>query len=260
MIAHASVPEHLMVLSVAALGLGAYGMGWRRLPNAQVSRLASWSAGVIVAVSATSPPLERWADESFTGHMVQHLLLIIAAPPLFVAARPISTLRRLLPPPGRFERVCSRWWHRFGSIVAPACFVSVLFGTHLTPVYDAALRSRILHDAEHLAFLASAVAIWAVVSAPMTSGALGRVLAAFSVIAGSAVLGIVLTSADRPLIDTYVERLGRAAALRDQRDAASLMWIGGMALGLPLIMTAVWRWAALEDRIARRSEALQDAA
>jgi cytochrome c oxidase assembly factor CtaG len=192
--------------------------------------------------------------------MVQHLLLIIAAPPLLVAARPISTLRPLLPPPAWVERASSRWWHRWGSLIAPVCFVLVLFGTHLTPVYDAALRSRLVLDGEHLAFLMAAVAIWAVVSAPVTSGALGRVLAAFAVIAGSAVLGIVLTSADRPLVDTYAERLGQAAALRDQRDAASLMWVGGMALGLPLIMTSVWRWAALEDRITRRREALQDAA
>lgn len=77
----------------------------------------------------------------------------------------------------------------------------------------------------------------------------------FGVIGGSALLGVVLLSATTPLVPTYAIELGVEAALDDQRAAASLMWIGGLAITLPLLIVSVWRWAAAEKRIAERSEA-----
>jgi putative membrane protein len=70
-------------------------------------------------------------------------------------------------------------------------------------------------------------------------------------------LGIVLLSASTPLFSTYLDRLGPDAALDDQRVAASLMWVGGMATTLPLLLVAVWRWASAEERIAARAEKLE---
>ena len=39
-----------------------------------------------------------------------------------------------------------------------------------------------------------------------------------------------------------------------------MMWVTGMLTTLPLLVLAVWRWAATEERVARRAEALADAA
>jgi putative membrane protein len=80
------------------------------------------------------------------------------------------------------------------------------------------------------------------------------------VIAGTAMLGVVLMSASEPLIPTYVEQLGVDRALDDQRLAASFLWAGGMGLTLPLLLTSVWVWASAEQRMAARSEALADRA
>ena len=82
----------------------------------------------------------------------------------------------------------------------------------------------------------------------------------FGVIAGGALLGMILLSATAPLMPTYEARLGAEAALDDQRAAAAIMWVTGMLTTLPLLVLAVWRWAATEERIARRAEALADAA
>jgi hypothetical protein len=53
-----------------------------------------------------------------------------------------------------------------------------------------------------------------------------------------------------------VDRRGYASALRDQRMGAGLMWVGMIALTMPLLMLAVWRWAAAEQRQAERQEQL----
>ena len=48
-------------------------------------------------------------------------------------------------------------WRQYGVVVAPFAFVVVLFVTHLTSIYDDALHDRWLHEAEHAAYLLSAV-------------------------------------------------------------------------------------------------------
>jgi putative membrane protein len=80
------------------------------------------------------------------------------------------------------------------------------------------------------------------------------------VIAGSAMLGLVLMAATEPLMPTYIARLGADGALDDQRSAAAIMWVSGMLTTLPLLVAAVWRWASTEQRVAQRAEALADAA
>ena len=136
----------------------------------------------------------------------------------------------------------------------------MLFVTHLTAIYDDALSNRWLHEAEHAAYLLAAGAMWTAVMGIGRVGAVARVGSVFGVIAGSALLGVVLLAATGPLMPTYAARLGTAAALDDQRNAAAIMWVTGMLTTLPLLVAAVWRWAATEQRVAQRAEALADAA
>lgn len=260
MLAHTSAAEHVGIAVIAVAAVAIYGAAWWRLPSPRRStwRLWSWTIGVTALAVSTSPPLERLATESFTGHMVQHLLMLLVAAPLLVLARPVRTIRPSLVASGptRRERRIATWWHRTGVVLAPAMFVVVLFVTHLTAIYDEALSSRVVHDLEHVAYLGVAVGLWAVVQAPGRAGAVGRVGMAFAVIAGSAFLGVILLTASSPLVPTYADTLGVESALDDQRRAASLMWVSGMALTLPLLLTAVWRWAASEQRAAERAESL----
>ncbi len=70
----------------------------------------------------------------------------------------------------------------------------------------------------------------------------------------SALLGVVSSSVPTPLVPTYARDLGVEAALDDQRAAASLMWVGSMAITRPPLIVSVWHWAAAEERIAERPE------
>ena len=284
MFAHTQPVEHAVIVVVAASAVAWYGVGWLRTPHRRYPPLVAWAGGVATVAVATSPALERYAAQSFTGHMVQHLLLIVVAAPLLVVARPLRAVMLAVPHfvahPGtrpvtrlgagsegaarfrsvrRLAREVRRGWRRRAGVLAAVAFVSTLVLTHLTVVYDLALRNRVVHDVEHVAYLASAVALWATATAAGRSGGAGRVAMVFAVIAGSAFVGVVLLSARAPLVPTYADRLGTAAALDDQRAAASLMWVGGMAVTLPLLFTAVWRWAAAEERVAEQLEEYEHA-
>lgn len=256
LLAHTSPLEHAVLVAIAVLGIGVYGDAWlherARDRTVSVWRLVAWTAGIAALLVATSPTVERWATESFAGHMIQHLLMIVVAAPVLVLARPVRVLERRWRGPGhrvrfRHARV---WWRSSGPLVAPVLFVVTLFVTHLTGIYDAALSNRLIHDLEHLAYVGAACALWSVGLGVGRGPAAARVGAVFGVIAGSALLGVVLLTAPSPLVPTYVDQLGADAALDDQRLAATLMWIGGMAITLPLLITAVWRWASAEERAA----------
>ena len=98
--------------------------------------------------------------------------------------------------------------------------------------------------------------MWTAVLGVGRAGAVARVGSVFGVIAGGAMLAVILMAATEPLMPTYEARLGVADALDDQRSAAAIMWVTGMFTTLPLLVAAVWRWASTEQRIAERAEAL----
>lgn len=263
LLAHSAGLDHVLVGVAAALAVLVYGWAWARQPRRVAWRLACWVSGIGIVLFASLPWVESLAEESFTGHMVQHLLVIIVAAPMLVLARPVHTLGRAgwLPTASAAAPTGRRWaaaWRSWVPIAGPLFFVAVLYVTHLTPIYDRALDDRLLHEIEHAAYVFGAVLTWSAVLGAGRASAAARVGAVFGVAAGGALLGMVLLSAPTPLIPTYAGSLGTARALSDQRSAAALMWVGGMLTTVPLLLVAVWRWASAEERISRRAEALQD--
>jgi putative copper resistance protein D len=90
--------------------------------------------------------------------MVQHLLLIMVAPPLLVFGRPVTLLLHATRNPWHTRikrmirsRLLSGLTH---PIVAFALYAAVVGGTHLTPLMTLVLRNSAVHDAEHALYLA----------------------------------------------------------------------------------------------------------
>jgi len=189
--------------------------------------------------------------------------VIIVGAPLLVLGQPVHTFGRAgwIPTGSRLGPTGRRWaaaWRRYAPVIGPMFFVAVLFVTHLTSIYDQALDDRLVHELEHVAYLLGATLTWSAVLGVGRGGAVARIGAVFGVAAGGALLGMVLLSAPTPLIPTYEAQLGAEQALSDQRSASALMWVGGMLTTVPLLLLAVWRWAATEERVALRAEALRD--
>ncbi len=105
--------------------------------------------------------------------MIQHVLLLVVAPPLIVLARPWIRLWR-----GAAARACAAGsragsaqgertrWLRSASrtLGSPAArfvaFSVVLLAWHVPALFDATLRSEPLHALEHTLFFATAVMFW----------------------------------------------------------------------------------------------------
>src|SRR5947207_10353608 len=59
------------------------------------SRAAAFLAGLAVIAVATQGSVGSYDDVLFSAHMVQHLLLIMVAPPLLIFGRPVTLLLRV---------------------------------------------------------------------------------------------------------------------------------------------------------------------
>jgi putative copper resistance protein D len=223
-------------------------------------------SGLLVLFLALQSPIDTYAGLLLSVHMTQHLLLTMVAAPLLILGTPVTlaleaaskgTRRRFLVPVlhARSTRALS------SPVLGWIAFAAVMWGAHLPPVYEAALRNDQVHAVEHLAFIASALLFWwPVVGLDPGNARLshpGRLLYLFLAMPVTAVLGLAMYGADRLLYPTY----GVASAsigvspLADQHLAGAIMWEGGMLLMLPALTFVLLDWMRRDEREAARADA-----
>jgi putative membrane protein len=202
-------------------------------PSARRRPLAS-ATGALVAVAAVIPPVHAAAEASLAAHMVQHLLLILAAAPLLAVGRPVREALRLLPP--RQRRGVGRRVHRLGitaralpglAIGAWIAHVMVLWAWHAPGLYAWALASSAGHALEHLSLTLTAYAFWWAALSPRILGPGGAVLYLFAAAAQGTALGALLVLADTPWYAAHAGTARDLTPLQDQQLAGLLMWIPG---------------------------------
>jgi len=234
--------------------------GERRLPR---SRRWQFLAGLGVIFIALESPIDTASATSFSIHMVQHLLLTMVAAPLLVLGAPV-TLALLASSPTNRKRLAAALRSRparflSNPLLAWAVFFGVLWGSHFSGLFEAALRSDNVHALEHAAYLAAAVLFWMpVVGRDPTPSGLShpaRILYLFFAMASMAFLGLALFSANHVLYPTYAAVEGTAKAAADQRMGGALMWVGGMIHIVPALALVMLDWMRVDELTARRVDA-----
>ena len=224
-------------------------------------RGAAFYGGLATLALAVSSPIDAYAGRLFWVHMVQHVLLMMVAPPLLLIGRPWPRLSRPLPlglrrPLARTVlagptlsplRRVMQW------LAAPlpsfALFNGTLLVWHLPALYDLTLRNGPIHDLEHALFFGTATLFWV----HLVPGAAGRpqlgdgarAIYATAALLVSWILAIVLGLAQAPLYDGYAslgQRPGGLSALSDQQLAAGVMWVPGSVPYCIVLAVVVLRW------------------
>lgn len=244
---------------LAGLGLtaAAYVAGVRRLWRAAgsghgVSRraIAAFAVGWLALVVALVSPIDALGTALFSGHMMQHLLLMQVAAPALVLGSPLVVWLWSLPAGAR--RRVGGWW-RLSRLAAVAGVLTmplvalvlqtvVLWFWHVPGPYEAALRDDAVHALEHATFLATAIAFWwTTIGRPArTHGRRGvAVLLLFGAAMQSGILGALLTFSTRPWYTGHEAAVGAwgLTPLDDQQLAGILMWAPA---GLPYLVAAGW--------------------
>ncbi|MFO0944487.1 MAG: cytochrome c oxidase assembly protein [Planctomycetota bacterium] len=234
---------------IATLVLSAflYTRGWLhyrvRLPDRFPSvRWLSFLGGLVALFLALASPIEAAASLLFADHMIQHLLLMMVAPPLLLLGSPLLPMVWGMPrilqtavvgPLLRSRSV--RRLLRFLShpVVAWSAFVLSTWFWHVPRVYELALLSPRWHYFEHVVFFTTALLFWWPVVQPYPSRARwSRWLMIPYLLAAdlqNTLLSALFAFSGRAVYSHYdaVPRLWGISAVRDQEIAGALMWIPG---------------------------------
>jgi cytochrome c oxidase assembly factor CtaG len=216
-------------------------------------RTALFLGGLGVVVIATQSGIGSYDDVLFWDHMVQHLLLLMVAPPLLVVGQPATLLlhasrnpwhtwtKKLL----RSRVVAAITWPPFGV----ALYVATIVGTHLTSFMNTVLSNEALHNGEHVLYLVAGYLYflpligrepirWRV-SYP------SRIFLLFLAMPVDAFTGLVLGSEGSNPFPALAQ--GRPAwapsPLSDVHIGGAVMWVGGAGLMFALMMTVFFAWS-----------------
>jgi putative membrane protein len=225
------------------------------------ARWRSWcfAAGVATICIALQSPIDRGGDRFLLSiHMVQHLLLMMVAPPLLLlgiaGAAPLDRLRG---PLWRMWLLITRPW--------PACltFNAVLLVWHVPALYNTTLTVAPLHVFEHVTFIVAGVIFWWPLVDPVRNSRYARVgpfekIAVLS-IAGipPTVLGFILAISPLTFYQFYAvaPRLWGISVSADQQIAGVIMF--GLGNLIYFVAIGVIFLRLFGDPVADEADALQ---
>ena len=235
-------PDPVLLVSLSGVWW-LYGRGLRQLWASGAGRsVARWQppvflGGLLVLVMALVSPLDALSGQLASAHMVQHMLLMVVAAPLVVLGGAPRVASIGLPRPWRRRAVrCGKLFVVRGRdllrdpLAVWLLQAVVVWVWHFPALYEAALRSPLVHDAQHLSFFGSACLDWRAVVDSLRSRRLqpvGAVISLFATSIHSSALGVLLALAPRVV---YADFLDSAPAwgltpLEDQQLAGLIMWM-----------------------------------
>ena len=248
-----------MALVVVAVAATLYAAGVRRLAGKgrrwPRARTTAFAAGLVALLAAALPPLSTQEIERFSAHMVQHLLIGMAAPIGLALGAPVTLA---LQATRRTTQVGLLRLVKSGPVAALThpvvgwlLFGGSLFVLYLSPLFGLSLRNGAVHEAVHTHFLLTGcVFVWPLVGVDPVRWRLpygARLVSVLLAIPVHAFLGLALLQADAVLGDG-------SWTLADQRAGAAILWAAGDVLAAVAAIVIFLQWAAHDERDAVRAD------
>lgn len=232
-----------------------YLFGWARARRRHTG-VPAWRAWLFVLGSASAvvcfnSALESYSHTLFWVHMIQHLVLIMLVPILWVLGSPLTVwVRAAGGPEGRVARALRSGPADvlFFPFTGLALYTAVIVATHLTSFMNDMVQHMWLHNLEAVLYLvAGLVFFWPILGNEPLRRRLPhplRILILFLGMAPDTVVGIVLMQATHPLFPAYgINRPSWAPSLvRDLYLGGGVMWFYGDMLMMCCILGVAGVW------------------
>lgn len=225
------------------IGCGALAAGYLAFARKHgFHRAPFFLAGVLLLLLDLVSPIDTLGDQYlFSAHVVQHFLLALVIPPLWLLGMPALELGGL----GKWERAIGH------PPVSWLLGVGTMLVWHIPAFFNAALASDGLHILQHLGFLVTGTIFWWPILGPLRDRHLSTLPAVsylFSACLCCSLLGAFLTFGPSGLYPSYIGYRGLDAK-SDQQLGGLLMWVPGCFVYLSAILATVRKWYA-EERTA----------
>ncbi|MHB1252115.1 MAG: cytochrome c oxidase assembly protein [Acidimicrobiales bacterium] len=246
---------HFGVIPIALLGIAGYlyARGMRRHSAWPRSRAVWFYLGLVVTFLATESVLGVYDMQYFSAHMIQHLLLIMVAAPLFALSAPLDLaydtgneqLRRVLD-----SRVARLLTHPLFAFAAYFVFIPL---THLTGLFNLMMQHEWVHHSEQIGFLVVGYLFFRVAFGRERGTTIHRGLRLVYVMAAVPVdtfTGLALVMSSHNPFPGYVAMAPAGSTprsiLANIHLGGAIMWIGGDALMLLACIPIAVAWVKWE--------------
>ncbi len=206
---------------------------------------------------------------TFSGHMIEHMLLVMAVPLPIVWSAPVTLALRALPsrhdgthgPREWLRTIVESRWMRFlaNPVVAAVSFAGSLIVFYYSPLFEFALRNHAAHlwMIVHFTLVGYlfANALVGIDPGPKRPPYPLRVVLLFATMAFHAFFGVALTSSEVLLAPRWYGLMGRdwgADAIHDQQFGGAFAWGLGEFPVLILAIGVLVSWRTADTRTARR--------
>lgn len=231
---------------LVALGLYLYALTRLEHRGFQVplSQRLSFVAGITLWTVALSSAIDLLAQDLFSAHMAQHLLIAeVGAPLILIGIR--SPVLFFMLPKSALKRVARL--HRFRRafavltrpVVAIFLYIVILYSWHFVPLFEGALESPALHALQHQSFVLISVLVWWSAIEPAkrrVSGKLWKVGHIMGARVGGMFLGMAFIAMRSPVYEGFY---GDRAAGYGLTSTVDQQIGGGMMLTLDMIIILI---------------------
>jgi cytochrome c oxidase assembly factor CtaG len=235
--------EPSVVAGCAALAIGYVAIVRRRC----LRRMPYFLVSVALLLLDLVSPIDTLGDRYlFSAHIVQHFLLALVIPPLFLLGTPRWLARAALQRTAldRLERAIGQ------PPVSWLLGVGAMLAWHIPLLFNPALANDALHIFQHLSFLVTGTIFWWPILGPLEERHLpiiSDVSYLFSACVCCSLLGAFFTFGPIGLYPAYLNPPAQIWGLdpkSDQQLGGVLMWVPGCFIYLAGILSTVLRWYA----------------
>lgn len=217
-------------------------------------RTAAFLAGVLALDIGLVSGLASYDDSVFYVHVIQHVVLMMVAPPLLALGAPITLAIQAARRPlqERIVALLHLWLVRTLTLplVAGVLYYGSMYVLFLTGFYPFSLRHPLVHDASHLLmFLIGCLFWWPMVAVdqlPNRPAFSTRIIAIFVGMPLEVFLGLAIMNLGSPIASQHT--------LSDTHAGGALFWGASMLITFGAAMILLNQWMRQEERAGARRD------